>query len=193
MVWLILGLIGFIGSHLVRVVADDWRTRTRERIGAKRYKAMYSLVSIVSFALVVWGYGHARHDSPVLWAAPLPWYHATAGLMLLSMVCLAGFHIKRSYLSVKLHHPMLWSVVLLCVAHLLVNGRVIDLVLFGSFLLWAVVDLVSNYRRDVRDHVVYPEPNLRATLMNIVLGLVFYGVFAFYLHEPLIGVYPMVR
>ncbi len=193
MVWLILGLVGFIGSHLVRVVADGWRTRTRERIGAQRYKLLYSLVSVLSFALIVWGYGLARQDSPLLWTAPLSWYHATAGLMLLSMVSLAGFHIKRSHLSVKLHHPMLWSVVLLCVAHLLVNGRVVDLVLFGSLLVWAVLDLISNYQRDVRDQIAYPAPQWRATFMNLVLGLVFYGMFAFVLHEPLIGVAPMVR
>ena len=70
MTLLILGLIGFIGSHMVRVVADDWRTRTRERIGAQRYKAIYSLVSVISFGLMVWGYGSARHDSALLWVAP---------------------------------------------------------------------------------------------------------------------------
>lgn len=193
MVWLILGLVGFIGTHMVRVVAEDWRTRTRERIGAERYKRIYALISVLSFALMVWGYGQARHDSPLLWTAPLPWYHATAGLMLLSMVCLAGFHVKHSHLSVKLHHPMLWSVVLLCTAHLLVNGRVADVVLFGSLLAWAVLDLISCYRRDVRYQIAYPEPQARATVMNLVLGLLFYGVFAFFLHEPLIGVYPMVR
>ncbi len=192
MIWLILGLIGFLGSHLVRVAAEDWRTRTRERIGEKRYKLVYSLVSIVSFALVVWGYGLARHDSPVLWVAPRAGYHATAGLMLLSMVSLAGFHAKRSHLSVKLHHPMLWSVVLLCIAHLLVNGRVVDLVLFGSFLVWAVVDLISCYQRDVRDQIVYPAPQWRATVINLVAGVAFYLVFAFYLHYPLIGVYPIM-
>ncbi len=192
MIWLILGLIGFLGSHLVRVAAEDWRTRTRERIGEKRYKLVYSLVSIVSFALVVWGYGLARHDSPVLWVAPPGGYHATAGLMLLSMVCLAGFHAKRSHLSVKLHHPMLWSVVLLCIAHLLVNGRVVDLVLFGSFLVWAVVDLISSYQRDVRYQIVYPAPQWRATVINLVAGVAFYLVFAFYLHAPLIGVYPIM-
>lgn len=193
MVWLILGLVGFIGSHMVRVVADDWRTRTRERIGAQRYKLIYSIISVLSFALIVWGYGSARHQSPVLWTAPLPWYHVTAGLMLLSMVSLAGFHVKRSHLSVKLHHPMLWSVVLLCVAHLLVNGRVIDVVLFGSFLVWSVVDLISSYRRDVRDQIAYPAPQWRATIINIVLGVVLYLVFALYLHLLLIGVYPMAR
>ncbi len=178
MIWLILGLIGFLGSHLVRVAAEDWRTRTRERIGEKRYKLVYSLVSIVSFALVVWGYGLARHDSPVLWVAPRAGYHATAGLMLLSMVSLAGFHAKRSHLSVKLHHPMLWSVVLLCIAHLLVNGR--------------VVDLISSYQRDVRYQIVYPAPQWRATVINLVAGVAFYLVFAFYLHAPLIGVYPIM-
>ena len=189
----ILGLLGFIGTHLVRVVADAWRTRMRERIGAQRYKALYSMVSLISFAAMVWGYGQARHDSPVLWEASVGAYHATAALMLLSMLCLAGFHSPRSHLSVKLRHPMLWGVVVFSIAHLLVNGRVIDVMLFGSWLVWSVWTLISCVRRDQRDQVVYPEPRIRSTVIHGVVGVVLYGVFALWLHLPLIGVYPMLR
>lgn len=189
----ILGLIGFLATHLVRVVADDWRTRMRERIGAQRYKAIYSLVSLLAFVLMVWGYGQARHDSPVLWNASLGASHATAGLMLLSMLCLAGSHVKRSLLSVKLRHPMLCSVIVFSVAHLLVNGRVIDVVLFGGLLMWSTLNLISCYRRDQRDQTLYPTPQLRATVLNGVIGVVLYLVFAFFLHLPLIGVAPLGR
>ena len=193
MTWLIIGLIGFIGVHMVRVIAEDWRIRTRERVGEQRYKLVYSFISLLSFALMVWGYGSARHESAVLWTAPLAMYHVTSALMLVSMVLLVGFRISRSHLSVKLHHPMLWSVVVLCTAHLLVNGRVIDLVLFGSLLVWSVLDLVSCYGRDVRYQVVYPTPQARATVINLVLGVLFYVVFAVFLHAPLIGVAPLPR
>lgn len=191
MIWLIIGLIGFIGVHMTRVVAEDWRTATRERIGENRYKLIYSLIALSSFVLMVWGYGSARYQSSVLWIAPQFMYYVTSVLMLASMILLAGFHMKRSHLSVKLHHPMLWSVVLLSAAHLLVNGRVIDLVLFGSLFVWSVLDLISCYQRDVRYKIVYPAPQVRATVINFVLGLLFYAIFAAFLHAPLIGVRAM--
>lgn len=193
MTLLILGLIGFIGVHMTRIVAEDWRTATRERIGEKRYKIIYSLISLVSFVLMVWGYGSARYQSSILWAAPQYMYYVTAALMLVSMILLAGFHMRRSHLSVKLHHPMLWSVVVLCTAHLFVNGRVIDLVLFGSLLVWSVLDLISCYQRDVRYQIVYPAPQVRTTVINIVLGLFFYVIFAALLHAPLIGVNAILK
>ncbi len=191
MIELMLGLVLFIGPHSVRIVADEWRSHTRERIGASRYKLVYGLVSWGGFVLMIWGYGQARMDSSVLWVAPKGLYHATAGLMLISMILLIGFHFRRSAISVKVHHPMLWSVVVLCAAHLLVNGRVADLVLFGSLGAWAALDLISCYWRDVRDGATYPQATVKATALNVVLGIVFYGVFAFFLHQPLIGVRPM--
>lgn len=191
MTWLIIGLLVFIGTHSVRIVADDWRSAVRQRMGAARYKAIYSLKSVVGFALMVWGYSQARSDSALLWTAPASMYHVTAGLMLLSMILLAGFHFKHSAISVTLRHPMLYSVVLLCGAHLLVNGRVADLVLFGSLGLWAVADLLSCYWRDVRDGTTYPPATVMATLANLVIAGVYFGVFAFWLHQALIGVPPV--
>ncbi|MFK8076597.1 MAG: NnrU family protein [Granulosicoccus sp.] len=188
---LILGLIGFISVHMIRVIGEDWRTAMLERIGNKRFKMLYSIISLVSFALMVWGYAIARQKSSILWQAPAIGFYLTAVLMLLSMVLLAGFHMQRSHLSVKLRHPMLWSVVLLCVAHLLVNGRAIDALLFGSLLVWSVLCLISCYRRDARYQVEYPSPVLRTTFLNLALGVVFYAVFTFLLHAPLIGVSPI--
>jgi uncharacterized membrane protein len=188
---LVLGLLVFLGLHSVRIFADDWRTRSRERWGAQRYKLAYSVVSAVSFALIVWGYGQARMSSPNLWLAPVGMYHATAGLMLISMVLLAGFHSARSHISVAVRHPMLWSVVVLAGAHLLPNGRVADVVLFGSFGVWAILDLLSCYARDRKNQMVYPQPVLRKTVIHVVIGVIFYGVFAFVLHAMLIGVSPI--
>jgi uncharacterized membrane protein len=188
---LVLGLIVFLGLHSLRIVADDWRTRTRERIGAKPFKMAYSLISVLSFALIVWGYGQARTDSEMVWIAPRGMYHAAAGLMLISMILLAGFHSKASHISVVTRHPMLWSVIIFAGAHLLPNGRVADIVLFGSFGVWAILDLLSCYARDRKNQTVYPQPVLRKTVINIVAGVVFYGVFAFALHAMLIGVSPI--
>ena len=188
---LVLGLVLFLGLHSVRIFADDWRTRTRQRWGEQRYKLIYSLLSVLGFALIVWGYGQARASSPLLWVAPLAAYHATAGLMLISMVLLAGFHTPRSHISVAVRHPMLWSIIVLTGAHLLCNGRLADVVLFGSFGLWAVLDLLSCYARDRKNQTAYPRGDWRKTAINVVAGLVLYGVFAFVLHALLIGVSPM--
>ncbi len=192
MLWMLIGLTGFIASHLVRVVAEHWRTKMVQLLGAKNYKRIYSLITLVSLVLIIWGYGTARHESPLLWTMPLHVYPLTAVLMLLSMICLAGFHIAQSHLSVKLRHPMLWSVVLLCSAHLIVNGRLIDALLFGSLLVWSVVDLISCYKRDRQKLMQYPQAQTLATVWNLLMGFVFYGVFAFFLHRPLIGVSPIL-
>ena len=188
---LVLGLVLFLGLHSVRIFADDWRSRTRERVGAKTYKLLYSLVSALGFALIVWGYGQARMTSPSLWMAPIDMYHATAGLMLVSMIFLAGAHSKTSHISVAVRHPMLWSIIVLTGAHLLPNGRVADVVLFGSFGIWAMLDLLSCYARDRKNNTVYPQPVLRKTVIHVLAGLVFYGLFAFVLHSLLIGVSPI--
>ena len=178
---LILGLFGFISVHMIRVVNEGWRTSFINRFGEKRYKAVYSLISILSFAMMVWGYAITR-DSALFWHAPVMAYIMAAIMMLLSMLLLAGFHIRKSHLSVMLRHPMLWSVILLCAAHLLVNGRVNDILLFGSILVWSCLNLISCYGRDKTYSITYPKPTISATLINITLGLAFFGIFTFFLH-----------
>lgn len=188
---LIIGLLGFIASHMIRVVADDWRGQVIANIGENRYKLLFSLVSLASLTAIIFGYAAARGDSLVLWAAPAFLYSATSLLMLVSMIMLAGFPIRRSHLSIWLRHPMLWSVVVFCGAHLLSNGRLVDGVLFGSLFVWSVIDLLSCYKRDRANPPAPTTPTIAATLLHIGLGIAFFVVFAIYLHEPLIGVSPI--
>lgn len=188
---LILGLAVFVASHMIRVVADDWRSDVIARIGEKRYKTSYSVISFLALGAMIWGYGAARTASPSIWEPSPAIYTATSALMLISMVMLAGFHAKQSHLSVGLRHPMLWSVVVLCAAHLLSNGRVVDILLFGSLMVWSVLNLISCYHRDHAQAVVYPAPRWRATAINLGLGLGFFIVFALLLHRLLIGVSPI--
>lgn len=191
MTWLIVGLVVFLGIHMTRVVAEDWRMRMIQRVGAQTWKRTYSAISFVSLAAIIYGFAVARADSAVLWVAPKALVPVTAALMLASMILLAGFHVKRSHVSTISHHPMLWSVVVLSAAHLLVNGRVVDALLFGAFLVWSVVDLISCYGRDARYGVAYPQPEARATLINLAMGVAFFAVFAGFLHKLLIGVSPI--
>ena len=108
--------------------------------------------------------------------------------MLVSMLLFAGYFFKQSHIAVAVHHPMVWSVAVFGLAHLIANGSAADVVLFGAFFIWALADLMSSYARDRRNSVVYPEPNWGATIGAIVLGLVLWAVIAFWLHFWLFGV-----
>ena len=190
MVYLIAGLVLFLGLHTLRFAAEDWRERTRARIGVGAYKGIYSLLSAIGLALVVWGFALARETPLVLWNPPAGMRHATAALTLLAFVLLAAAYVPGNALKARLHHPMVQGVKAWALGHLLVNGTLAHVLLFGSFLLWALASHISARRRDVRDGVQYPAGNLPATLLTVVLGVAVWWVFAFVLHGVLIGVRP---
>jgi uncharacterized membrane protein len=148
MALLILGLVLFLGAHSTRVFAENWRQATLERLGEKAYKGVYTLVSLVGFGLMVFGFDQVRWDSPLLWAPPVWVKHAAALLMLLSLVLLASAYTPRNAIKVKLHHPMVLSVKVWALAHLLANLRLADVVLFGAFLLWSVLNFRAARQRD---------------------------------------------
>jgi len=188
---LVLGLIIFLGLHSTRIVSESGRERAIARLGEGPWKGIYSLLSAIGFVLIVWGFAEARATAPSLWT-PLPGArHATILLMLISMVLLAAYLFKQSHITAAIHHPMIWSVAVFGVAHLIANGSAADAVLFGAFLVWAAADLVSSYARDRRNGVVYPEPNWNATIGAIVVGLALWAVLAFWLHFWLFGVSPL--
>ena len=193
MLLLILGLILFLGPHLVRVVAEGWRTRMISRLGAQRWKGVYSLVSIVGFALIVWGFAQARHGSPQLWTPPLWGKHLNLLIMLVSLILFAAANPKPSHYKYALHHPMTWGVVLFAGGHLLANGTQADLVLFGSVLGAGVLVLVAAYGRDRRERIVYARPVWRSTIIATVAGAVVWAVFVFWAHLWLFGVSPLAR
>jgi uncharacterized membrane protein len=188
---LVLGLIIFLGLHSTRIVSEGGRERAIARLGEGPWKGIYSLLSAIGFALIVWGFAQARHYAPMLWTPPLGARHATILLMLVAMVLLAAYLFKQSHIAVAVHHPMVWSVALFGLAHLIANGSAADVVLFGAFFVWALADLMSSYARDRRNGVVYPEPTWGATIGAIVVGLVLWAVLAFWLHTWLFGVSPL--
>jgi uncharacterized membrane protein len=185
---LVLGLVLFLGLHSTRISAEPLRAQAIARLGEGPWKGLYSLVSAIGFVLIVWGFAQARFGAPALWTSPPGARSATILLMLVSMLVLAGYFFKQSHIAVAVHHPMVWSVAVFGLAHLVSNGSAADVVLFGAFFVWALADLVSLYARDRRNSVVYPEPNWAATIGAIVLGLVLWAVIAFWLHLWLFGV-----
>jgi uncharacterized membrane protein len=187
MEYLVLGLILFLGVHSVRIVAEGWRSRMVERMGAMPFKAVYSIVSVVGFGLIIWGFGQARQTPVLLWVAPVGLRHALSLLNLVGFVLLVAAYIPNNFFKARFHHPMILGVKSWALAHLLVNGFVAQLVLFGSFLVWAVADYIAARRRDRLQGTVYAPANTTATVVTVVLGVGAWAVFAFVLHGMLIG------
>ena len=194
MVYLVLGLVIFLGAHSVRMVAEGWRTRTRLRVGEGAYKGMYSVASLLGFALIVWGFGVARQQPVLLWNPPVAMRHVAALLTLVSFVLLAAAYVPGNGIKARVHHPMVLGVKVWALAHLLANGTLAHVVLFGSFLAWAVWNFIAARKRDraagVPADVLYPPGRAGATAMTVVAGVVAWAVFALLLHGWLIGVKP---
>ncbi len=190
MTYLILGLIIFLGAHSVRIFADDWRTRTIARMGPNAWKAVYSLISIAGFVLLVWGFGQARQAGGVLYEPPVFMRYITSLLTLVSFVLLAAAKVPGNHIKASIGHPMVAGVKLWAFAHLLANGRVADVILFGAFLVWAIVDFIAARRRDRAAGTRYPAGTVAGTALTVVIGVAAWLVFAFWAHQWLFGVAP---
>ena len=190
MIYLLAGLILFLGVHSMRVFADDWRTATIARIGTGKWKGVIALASVAGFVLIVYGYGFARQTPVDLWFPP-PWAkHLTTQLMIPVFILLAASNPKPSQIKAAFKHPMTLSVKLWAIAHLISNGRVADVILFGSFLIWAVLVFIAARKRDRRLGTSYAAVGVKGDVIAVVIGLVAYAVFAVFLHAWLIGVRP---
>ena len=188
MILLVTGLALFLVTHSVRIVADAWRANMIARIGLRAWKVLYSLVSFAGFVMIAWGYGEARVGGTELWYGPA-WLRYTAGfLMLLSFVLLAAANVPRNRIKAAIGHPMIASVAIWAFAHLLVNARVADLVLFGTFLVWSAIDFYSARRRERVAGTPVSAGTWVNTAMAPVFGIVIWALFAGYLHRWLIGV-----
>lgn len=189
---LILGLVLFLGAHSLRIVADGWRQRQIARLGELKWKALYSLVSLLGFVLICWGFGLARQQPVLLYLPPHGLVHLNALLTLLAFVLLAATYVPRNAIKARLHHPQTLAVKLWAFGHLLVNGMLHDVLLFGGFLLWAIVLFAASRRRDRREGTAYPPGTAAGTVIAVLVGVAAWALFAFWLHAALIGVRPMM-
>lgn len=190
MTLLILGLVIFLGLHSVRVFAEDWRTGMRARLGENAWKGIYSVASVVGFALIVWGYGAARLQPVVLWLPPVWTRHLAAPLTLVAFVLLVAAYVPGNAVKAKLHHPMILGVKAWALAHLLANGKLAAVLLFGGFLVWSVLCYRAARQRDRVNHTSYPAGRLLPTLLTVALGLAAWAGFAWWAHAAWIGVRP---
>jgi uncharacterized membrane protein len=190
MAYLIAGLVIFLGAHSVRIVADDWRAARIASWGEGKWKIVYSLVSIAGFVLIVYGYGEARLVPTVLYTPPVWTRHLAALLTLPAFILIVAAYVKGTRIKARIGHPMIVGVKLWAFAHLLSNGTLADVVLFGAFLVWAVLDYLAARRRDRAAGTVYPVGPVSRDLIAIGAGGLAWAIFAFMLHGPLIGVRP---
>lgn len=187
---LVAGLVVFLGVHSLRIVADGWRTATIERMGRNAWRALYSIVSLAGFALLVWGYGQARLEGVFLWSPPAWTRYVTSILVLPAFVLIVAGNMKGTRIKAAVGHPMLLGTKVWAFAHLLSNGSLADVLLFGAFLAWSIVDYASCRRRDREAGTVYPPGTSSRDATAIAIGTVAWFVFGFWLHGPLIGVRP---
>ncbi len=145
---LVIGLVLFLGSHSVRVFADGWRSRAIARVGENPYKIGYSVIALAGLWLAAWGWQQTRIDPLVLWEPPAAMRHVAALLTLPAFVLLVAAYVPRNRIRAAVGHPMVLAVKLWAFAHLLSNGRAGDVLLFGGFFVWAVLDFRSARRRD---------------------------------------------
>jgi uncharacterized membrane protein len=190
MLLLILGLIVFLGAHSTRIFADGFRSAQVARLGLNSWKAVYSIVSIIGFVLIVYGYGEARLTPVAIWSPPTWTRHVAALLTIPAFVLLAAAYVPGTLIKKAVGHPMVAGVKIWAFAHLVSNGTLADVLLFGSFLAWAVLNYIAARRRDRAAGTVYVTGPVTRDITAIVVGLVAWAAFAFWLHGALIGVRP---
>ena len=187
---LIIGLLLFFSTHSARIFAEENRAQYIAHYGMAKWKLAYSLASGIGLALMVWGYGQTRLDPVVLWLPPLWTRHLAALLTLPAFILIAAAYVPGTHIRAKIGHPMVAGVKLWALSHLIANGTLADVLLFGSFFVWAIADFSSARRRDRAQGVARPRGALGRDAIAIVSGVGAWFVFARYLHAWLFGVAP---
>ncbi|MCJ7528911.1 MAG: NnrU family protein [Methyloceanibacter sp.] len=188
MTLLIIGIVVFLGIHVLPTIAG-LRDRLVSRFGENGYKIFFSLLSIAGFALLVYGFAKA----PVIqvWSPP-PWTRWVAiVLMLPAFIFLVAAYVPGR-IKETLKHPFLVAIKTWALAHLIANGDLASIILFGSFLAYAVYDRITLKRRKPTSLIGVPGTGgPRNDLIAVVLGVVLYVVFLVWLHPLLIGTAPL--
>jgi uncharacterized membrane protein len=191
MTLLIPGLIIFLGMHSIHMVAPGLRHAGMARLGTWGWKGVFAVIAIAGFVLLVTGYGEARMEPTWIWQSPAWMSHVVALLMVPAMILLVATYVPGTYMKARMGHPLLLATKIWALAHLLANGGVHDLILFGAFLAWAVADFIVSRKRDRAAGTTYPAVGVSRDIIAVVLGLALYLAFIFKLHVWLMGVPPI--
>jgi uncharacterized membrane protein len=192
MILLIAGLILFLGAHSIRIFADATRTKMIEKIGENKWKGIITLFSIAGFAILIIGYQQARMTPIPLWEPPVWGSHLAILLNLFAAILITAAYVPGNSIKARIGHPMVASVKIWSLAHLLANGNLVDLILFGTFLIWAVLDFRVSRKRDRTENVVRPAGSMSKNLLTVFIGVVIWAALLMFLHAYLVGVQPWV-
>ena len=199
---LILGLLAFLGIHSLRIFSNERRTHYIERLGEKKFKGIYSLLSLLGFLILVAGFAQAKLSPEWVWIPPSYAKHIMFLLMWVAFVLWAATYIHGNAIKDRVGHPMVLGVKVWALAHLLVNGQAHHVVLFGAFLIWAVLSFRAAKRRDrlallaFEESGVAPPPKTpvskAANGLVLTIGTIAWMLFMGWGHKLLIGVSPFV-
>lgn len=190
MTLLIVGLATFPCVHCTRISAEELRNAQVAKLGRNGWKAIHSIVSIASIVLIVVGYGEARVAPVAVWSPPLWTQHVAALLTIPAFILLAAAYVPGTRIKRSVGHPMVAGVKVWAFAHLIANGTLADVLLFGSLLAWAILDFASARRRDRPGGTEYVAGPMSRDLTAVLVGLADWAAFSFWLHVWLIGVRP---
>ena len=189
MTLLMFGLLLFVGVHSISIVAPAWRDHVVERVGLRFWQGLFALLSISGLVLIVSGYSELRGQTAILYSLPR-WVHLISSLLMLPVFPLLLAAYLPGGIKSTVKHPLLVAVKLWAFAHLLANGSVADMLLFGTLLAWAVAVRISLKRRPIRPIGTAP-PGQWNDVIAVVGGLVLYGLMLNFGHAWLIGM-PLV-
>jgi uncharacterized membrane protein len=185
---LILGLAVFLATH-VFVSFREMRANVIERLGLPLYRSLFAIVSLAGLALIIWGYAQYRaHDLIQLWSPPAFMRHITTGLVLFAVIFVVAAFIP-SHVRTRLKHPMLAGVKTWALAHLLSNGDLGSVLLFGTFLAWGVYARIAAKRRGDIGAAGKPAPDgWTNDIIVVILGIAVFLALGFWFHPYVIGV-----
>ena len=188
MLILITGLLIFFTVHSISIVNESWRDSMVDKLGISLWRGLYSLVAVIGLLLIIWGYVLARQQ-PLLIYPPSIWLHRISLILLIPVFPLILATWLPGNIKAKVKHPMLLAIKIWALAHLLSNGMFSDVILFGSFLIWSIINLRSMRIRRVRT-----DPNTKAFVANdtlcVTIGTGLYILVSLWLHDWLVGVPP---
>jgi uncharacterized membrane protein len=185
----IIGLVLFLGIHLLRAFAPGLRTSLIASMGDGPFKGVYALVSLLGLGLLIYGFGIARQQTGILYDPPVFLRHITLLLMLIALIVLAAGFLPSGYIATYAKHPQVLAIKIWAFAHLLANGETVQVILFAAFLVWGVIMRIAYTRRARNGEITERRyKSWTYDVIAVVAGVVIYGLFVWKLHAALIGV-----
>jgi uncharacterized membrane protein len=193
MALLVLGIVIFLGIHLVRSFAPGLREAVIKGSGKGTWHAIHGIAAIVGLALIAYGFDRARATTGIIYTPPVFMAHIALALMLIASICLVAAFLPAGRIRVMTKHPAILAIKIWALAHLLANGETASVLLFGTFLAWGVILRISMKKRWRAGEITYPAfVSYRYDLAAVLVGAALYAVIVWRLHELVIGVAPIV-